>query len=191
MRKLHEIEKDITILADIADAGDMEAAKKYAEELGNETEEKLTAYYHVIKAFEAEIAAAEITLKTCQSFIKRKSDAITFLETRIKDAFLLLGLKKIDRPDARITLVEGREILRRAPVEQIPSTYKTEEPQPPKIIVDWKKIEAEVKAAQAEAEEIAKLEGGTFDPETFQHLGCRVTRGDPWLKYPKLTSKEE
>jgi hypothetical protein len=175
MRKLHEIEKDITLLADIAEAGDFEAATKFATELGNETEEKLSGYYHVIKAFEAEILQAEETIKTAQAFKDRKAKAIEFLEARIKGAFRLLNLKKIDRPDARITMVDGRECLRRAPVEQIPAAFKAEDPQPPKVV----------------AEEIAKLEGRTFDPESFSHLGCRVTRGDPWLKYPKLTSKEE
>jgi len=195
MRKRYEIEKDIVLIDDILEK-DPAAAVKFLEELGGEAEEKLAAYFHVIKGKEASLIEAKAVVETAQKFIARRTKEIEFLENGIKSTMLLLKLKKIDRPDARITIVEGREVLRRTTdLASIPAPFKTEEPQPPKIIIDWKKVEADVKAAQAEAEEIAKIEGAPFNPETFSFYGCRITRGEPSLRYPKLnagtTGKEE
>ena len=166
MRKLHEIRSDIIGVASIAEAGDLSAAAKLDKELQIEVKDKLVAYYHLIQSCQGDIAEAEVAINTAAEFKKKKENLVEWLEGRIIETLQQINEKKIDRPDCRITLVEGREILKRCKPEELPLEYVE-----PKIVeslvADWKKVEADVKA-------------GKVIP------GVSMGRGNPFLKYPKV-----
>ncbi len=166
MRKLHEIRSDIIGIAEIAESGDLAAAAALEKEIVIEAKDKLVAYYHLIQSCQGDIAEAEVAIKTAQEYKKRKETLVEWLELKITETLTQIGETKIDRPDCRITLVNGREILKRCKPEELPLEYvevKIEET----LVPDWKKVEAAVKS-------------GTEIP------GCAMGRTAPFLKYPKL-----
>lgn len=170
-RKLHEIQADISRIIDILEAGDPAAATTFDAELKLEASEKLTAYYHVIQAKQAQVAEAELAIKTAQEFKKRVEGDIEWLESRIITTMQMIDMKKLDRPDARITLVQ-KDVFRRCKEDQVPLEFVT-----PVITesikVDWKAVEAAVKSG-------TEIEG------------CRVdVGGSKYLMYPKLKGGTE
>lgn len=170
MRKLYEIRSDILGLANIAESGDLAAAAALDAELAIEAKDKLAQYYHLIQSCQGDIAEAEVAIKTATEFKKKKTGLVEWLELKITETLTQIGETKIDRPDCRITLVNGREILKRCKPEELPLEYveiKIEEV----IVPDWKKIEADVKAGKAVP-------------------GCSMGRTSPFLKYPKIKGEE-
>jgi hypothetical protein len=171
MRTLDSIRTDICNIIDILEAGDPIAAEAFDKELKIEAEEKLVNYFKVIQAKMSKVAHAEMIVKNAQEFKKREESDIEWLEGRIRDTMVQLQLKKIDRADARITLVQ-KDVFRRCKDDAVPLQFCT--PVITETIkVDWKAVEAAVKSG----EEIA---------------GCKVEiGGSKYLMYPKLKKETE
>jgi hypothetical protein len=191
VRKLHEIQKG---LMDALDS--IENGQPWDKSIEGEAEEKLVNYYHAIHSIQGDILEAEAAIKTAQEFKKRKEAAVEWLEARVVETLQLLGKKKLDRPDCRITVVDGRVTLARVDPSKLP-VYLTSTTTPaPVVTADWKAVEIEAKArlepVVAEAVSLAKLEGGDVAAaekaamESFQFYGCKFVTGKPSLRYPKL-----
>lgn len=189
MRKLHEITADLLAAITAAEEG----APIETPFIEAEAEEKLVGYYHAVHAIQGDLALADTTIKTAQEFKARKVKAEEWLENQIKTTLALLGKSKIDRPDCRITMVAGRELILRAAVDVLPKEFViTEEVKKG----DWLKLEVAFKTALAdaikEAREIAEMEGA--DPDAaeaeakreFAFHGCKVRTSEPSLRYPKI-----
>ncbi len=199
MRKLHEIKAGLLEALDAIENG-----LPWDKGIEGEAEEKLVNYYYAIQSAQADILEAETAIKTAQEFKKRKEAAVDWLEDRVRETLILLGWKKIDRPDCRITMVDGRVTLSRVDPATLPEHLTTKVIPPPVITADWKMVqkEAEAKLATAieEAKAVAALEGTPPDVaeksvrESFDFHGCKFVTGKPYLRYPKLkaeSGKEE
>lgn len=200
MRKLHEIQKG---LMDALDS--IENGQPWDKGIEGEAEEKLVSYYHAIHSIQGDILEAEAAIKTAQEFKKRKETAVEWLEARVVETLQILGQKKIDRPDCRITMVEGRVLMTRVEPSKLPVYLTTTTTPAPVVTANWKAVEIEAKArlesAVAEAVSLAQLEGGDVAAaekaatESFQFYGCKFFTGKPSLRYPKLkagdSGKEE
>jgi len=164
MRKLYEIRDDIQKAIDYMIYGD-EAPATPLEDLEIEAAEKIKNCFHVVNHLEAEIAEADIIIKNAQEYKKARTAAIERIEADIKITMEVMGLKKIDEPDCRITIQPGRERVEILDASKIPACFlriipETKEPDKVNIL----------KALKA---------GEAVD-------GVQIGIGDPILKYPKL-----
>ena len=164
MRKLYEIRDDIQKAIDYMIYGD-EAPATPLEDLEIEAAEKIKNCFHVVNHLEAEIAEADIIIKNAQEYKKARAAAIERIEADIKITMEVMGLKKIDEPDCRITIQPGRERVEILDASKIPVCFlriipETKEPDKVNIL----------KALKA---------GEAVD-------GVQISIGDPILKYPKL-----
>ena len=164
MRKLYEIRDDIQKAIDYMIYGD-EAPATPLEDLEIEAAEKIKNCFHVVNHLEAEMAEADIIIKNAQEYKKARAAAIERIEADIKITMEVMGLKKIDEPDCRITIQPGRERVEILDASKIPVCFlriipETKEPDKVNIL----------KALKA---------GEAVD-------GAQIGIGDPILKYPKL-----
>ena len=164
MRKLYEIRDDIQKAIDYMIYGD-EAPATPLEDLEIEAAEKIKACFHIVHHLEAEMAEADIIIKNAQEYKKARAAAIERIEADIKITMDVMGLKKIDEPDCRITIQPGRERVEILDASKIPVCFlriipETKEPDKVNIL----------KALKA---------GEAVD-------GAQIGIGDPILKYPKL-----
>ena len=164
MRKLYEIRDDIQKAIDYMIYGD-EAPATPLEDLEIEAAEKIKNCFHVVNHLEAEMAEADIIIKNAQEYKKARAAAIERIEADIKITMEVMGLKKIDEPDCRITIQPGRERVEILDASKIPVCFlriipETKEPDKVNIL----------KALKA---------GEAVD-------GAQISIGDPILKYPKL-----
>ncbi len=164
MRKLYEIRDDIQKAIDYMIYGD-EAPATPLEDLEIEAAEKIKNCFHVVNHLEAEMAEADIIIKNAQEYKKARAAAIERIEADIKITMEVMGLKKIDEPDCRITIQPGRERVEILDASKIPVCFlriipETKEPDKVNIL----------KALKA---------GEAVD-------GVQISIGDPILKYPKL-----
>lgn len=164
MRKLYEIRDDIQKAIDYMIYGD-EAPATPLEDLEIEAAEKIKNCFHVVNHLEAEMAEADIIIKNAQEYKKARAAAIERIEADIKITMEVMGLKKIDEPDCRITIQPGRERVEILDASKIPVCFLRiipETKEPDKINI--------LKALKA---------GEAVD-------GAQISIGDPILKYPKL-----
>jgi hypothetical protein len=135
------------------------------EDLEVEATEKIRNCFHVVNHLEAEIAEADLIIKNAQEYKKVRQAAIERIEADVKITMEVMGLKKIDEPDCRITIQPGREKVEILDAGKIPVCYlriipETKEPDKVNIL----------KALKA---------GEKID-------GVQIGIGDPILKYPKI-----
>lgn len=164
MRKLYEIRDDIQKAIDFMIYGE-EAPATPLEDLEVEAIEKIRNCFHVVNHLEAEIAEADLIIKNAQEYKKARQTAIERIEADVKITMEVMGLKKIDEPDCRITIQPGREKVEILDAGKIPVCYmriipETKEPDKVNIL----------KALKA---------GEKID-------GVQIGIGDPILKYPKI-----
>lgn len=164
MRKLYEIRDDIQKAIDYMIYGE-EAPATPLEDLEVEATEKIRNCFHVVNHLEAEIAEADLIIKNAQEYKKARQAAIERIEADVKITMEVMGLKKIDEPDCRITIQPGREKVEILDAGKIPVCYlriipETKEPDKVNIL----------KALKA---------GEKID-------GVQIGIGDPILKYPKI-----
>jgi len=164
MRKLYEIRDDIQRAVNYMIYGD-EAGHTPLEDLEIEAAEKIKACFHIVHHLEAEMAEADIIIKNAQDYKKKRLEAIERIEADIKITMEVMGLKKIDEPDCRITIQPGRERVEILDASKIPVCFL-------KIIPETK-----------EPDKVTMLKalknGESID-------GVKLTVGDPILKYPKI-----
>lgn len=164
MRKLYEIRDDIQKAIDFMIYGD-EAPATPLEDLEIEATEKIKACFHIVHHLEAEMAEADAIIKNAQEYKKARAAAVERIEADIKITMEVMGLKKIDEPDCRVTIQPGRERVEILDASKIPVCFlriipETKEPDKVNIL----------KALKA---------GEAVD-------GAQIGIGDPILKYPKL-----
>ena len=164
MRKLYEIRDDIQKAVNYMIYGD-EAPATPLEDLEIEAAEKIKNCFHVVNHLEAEMAEADIIIKNAQEYKKARAAAIERIEADIKITMEVMGLKKIDEPDCRITIQPGRERVEILDASKIPVCFL-------RIIPETKELDKVniLKALKA---------GEAVD-------GAQIGIGDPILKYPKL-----
>lgn len=195
-RKLFEIQGDIQGLIDIMEAGDLEAAAMFEKELKVEAEEKLVNYFRVIKQKEADIIQAKEAEQLAADFRKKAGKEIEWLESRIKETLVMMGKKKIDRPDCKITMQEGRMSLQRCKVEELPVEFVTPVES---LEADWKKIEATIKEiaekintegpamfVDLHGKDLDKAIAKEIETRSIEATGCKMKQGEAFLKYPKI-----
>jgi hypothetical protein len=164
MRKLYEIREDIQKAIDFMMYGD-EAPATPLEDLDIEATEKIKNCFHVINHLEAEAAEADLIIKNAQDYKKKRLEAIDRIEADIKITMEVMGLKKIDEPDCRVTIQAGRE--------------KVEILDAGKIPVCFFRVIPETKEPDKVTMLKALKNGESID-------GVKLTVGDPILKYPKI-----
>lgn len=164
MRRLYEIRDDIQKAIDYMIYGE-EAPATPLEDLEIEATEKIKNCFHVVNHLEAEMAEADIIIKNAQEYKKTRAAAIERIEADIKVTMEVMGLKKIDEPDCRVTIQTGRERVEIVDARIIPDIYC-------KIIPETKEPD-KVNILKA-------LKNG----ETI--VGVKLAIGDPILKYPKI-----
>lgn len=109
-RTMRVIRNDAIELLAALFAGDEDAEMVFPK-LWEETEEKLACCVHALQRLHTEVIEGEQHLKAAQDYIRRRKDAIAFIEREAKTTMETVGLNKIDRPDAKLTYVKGRDKL--------------------------------------------------------------------------------
>lgn len=166
MRKLHEIRSDILcaienmVWGDATDNPPPDALT--LEELEIEAEEKLVNCSWAIARLEAEQAEADIIIKNAQAYKSLRTKAIDRIEADMKITMEVMGIDKINRPDARITLGKARERVEILDEKLIPQEF------------------LRIKTEPAKTDILKALQSGKEIPGTALGFGERS------LLYPKL-----
>ena len=132
-----------------------------------EAEEKLTACFHALQKLHAEALEGKQHIEVAKAFVATRNNAIDRVEAEIKMTMEFLGMNKLDRPDAKITYVSGRDKLDLDPdfsIDMVPADF---------VRVVPEKRELDKVAA------LAAVKAGTPIP------GLRVGTGEPSLCYNK------
>lgn len=167
MRKLYEIRDDIQKAIDYMIYGD-EAPATPLEDLEVEATEKIKACFHATNHLYAEVAEADLIIKNAEDFKKKRLAAIERIEADVKITMEVMGIKKIDEPDCRITIQAGRQFVEIVDESKIPVCYmrtipERQEPDKAMLLNILKQLK--------EGEHIEGVKLGT---------------GNPILKYPKI-----
>lgn len=166
MRKLYEIRNDILAAIEAIIWGDdpeCPAPDAVAlEELEIETEEKLVNCFWAINKLSAEVAEADVVIKSAQDYKKKRAAAIERIKADMKVTMEVMGMEKVDRPDCRITLGKPRQRAEILDESLIPEEY---------IKIEKKPIKTDILNA---------LKNGLEIP------GCKIGFGEPSLSFPKI-----
>jgi len=165
MRKLYEIRADIQAAVDSMISGEESVGAVDLEELEIEATEKIRNCFFAVNKLRGEVAEADIIIEQAQSWAKKRKEAISRIEADMKITMEVMGLKKIDDPDCRVTLGAPSAKVDVFDESKIPETYTRTVPA---------KIEPDKKAI------LDALKNGAEIP------GCAMIYGEPRLTYPKI-----
>lgn len=128
MRKLREIRSDIMESIESIMLGEELPLGLNLEELDIEAEEKLVNCSYAISKLQAEIAEADLVIKTAAEYKAARAKAVDRITQDMKMTMEVMCIDKIDRPDCRITLGKARDTCNIVNTALIPKQYMKQIP---------------------------------------------------------------